>query len=104
MSRTTTLTLAALLLAAPAWAQVPAPVPERPPVTPPANEPNTRIPERVAPPDATTGRDMAPGGVISPGLNPDPGMTVMPPAADLGTTRVIPPPGTPGGNPNIQPR
>ena len=97
---------AALLLAAPtAWAQgVPAPVPERPPLAAPGAEPNTRIPERVAPPDDRSGSDVAPSGVLRPGGNPDPGMTVSPPLPDPGRTRVIPPPGTPGGNPNVQPR
>ncbi len=107
MPSTFRLTLAALLLAwsGAAWAQrIPAPVPERPPVAPPSTEPNTRVPERVAPPDALSGSDARPGGVLRPNVNPDPGMTVMPPMPDLGTTRVIPPPGTPGGDPSVQPR
>ena len=39
--------------------------------------------------------------VIHPG-NPDPGMTVMPPAA--GVTPVVPPPGTGGNNPTVVPK
>ncbi len=115
MTSTLRLAAAALLLACtgPAWAQrVPAPVPERPPVTTPGAEPNTRIPERMAPPDSRSGSgsgsgsgsDASPGGVLSPSLNPDPGMSVMPQIPDTGTTRVIPPPGTPGGMPGAQPR
>jgi hypothetical protein len=37
-------------------------------------------------------------------MNPDPGMSVMPPMPAPGASRVIPPPGTPGGNPDVQPR
>ncbi len=99
MRRILRLATAALLLAWPGaiWAQrVPAPVPERPPGAPPSAEPNTSIPERMAPPDnSRSGSDAQPGGVLSPGLNPDPGMSVMPP---------MPGPGTPGGMPGAQPR
>ncbi len=107
MRRTIRLAIAALLLAWPGgtWAQrVPAPVPERPPVTPPSAEPGTRIPERLLPPGASSGSEAPMGGVLSPGMNPDPGMSVMPPMHAPGASRVIPPPGTPGGNPDVQPR
>ena len=44
------------------------------------------------------------GGVIHPPANIDPGLTK--PAPDLGphSMPVIPPPGTPGGNPDIKPK
>jgi hypothetical protein len=44
------------------------------------------------------------GGVIYPPANIDPGLTQ--PAPDLGphSMPVIPPPGTPGGNPDIKPK
>jgi hypothetical protein len=44
------------------------------------------------------------GGVIHPPANVDPGLTQ--PAPDLGphSTPVIPPPGTPGGNPDVKPK
>ena len=43
------------------------------------------------------------GGVINPPANPDPDMAKPPP--DTGsTTPVIPPPGSPGGDPSIQPK
>ncbi len=42
------------------------------------------------------------GGVIRPREDVAPNIAISPP--DPGTTRVIPPPGTPGGNPSIQPR
>jgi hypothetical protein len=34
----------------------------------------------------------------------DPGIHAPAPNPDPGTTRVIPPPGTPGGDPRVQPR
>ena len=42
------------------------------------------------------------GGVIRPREDVAPDMAIRPP--DPGTTRVIPPPGTPGGNQAIDPR
>jgi hypothetical protein len=44
------------------------------------------------------------GGVIHPPANLDPGLTK--PAPELGphSMPVIPPPGTPGGNPDIKPK
>lgn len=44
------------------------------------------------------------GGVINPPANIDPGLTQ--PAPDLGARSmpVIPPPGTPGGNPDVKPK
>jgi hypothetical protein len=44
------------------------------------------------------------GGVIHPPANVDPGLTQ--PAPDIGphSMPVIPPPGTPGGNPDVKPK
>jgi len=42
------------------------------------------------------------GGVIRPPANLTPDNTIRP--RDTGTTPVIPPPGSPGGNPNIEPK
>ena len=42
------------------------------------------------------------GGVIRPREDVAPDIAIRPP--DPGTTRVIPPPGTPGGNPAINPK
>jgi hypothetical protein len=42
------------------------------------------------------------GGVIRPREDVAPDIAIRPP--DLGTTRVIPPPGSPGGNPAIEPK
>jgi hypothetical protein len=44
------------------------------------------------------------GGVIKPGSNIDPKMQVRPPDPGPTSTPVIPPPGTPGGNPNVVPK
>jgi hypothetical protein len=42
-------------------------------------------------------------GVISPPSGVDPGIRApTPPAGSTATMPVIPPPGTPGGNPNVQ--
>lgn len=43
-------------------------------------------------------------GVIRPPVTGTPDMTVPAPVPDPGTTPVIPPPGSPGGNPNVQPK
>ncbi|HTZ00856.1 MAG TPA: hypothetical protein VMC05_00880 [Xanthobacteraceae bacterium] len=42
------------------------------------------------------------GGVICPPQNVDPAMKA--PTPQSGTMPVIPPPGSPGGNPNVQPK
>jgi hypothetical protein len=41
-------------------------------------------------------------GVITPPVDPDPAMKQAPPARQAFPTPVIPPPGTPGGNPNAE--
>jgi len=43
-------------------------------------------------------------GVIKPGDNVDPKMQVNPPDPGPTSTPVIPPPGSPGGNPNVVPK
>jgi hypothetical protein len=44
------------------------------------------------------------GGVIKPSDNIDPKMQVNPPDPGPTSTPVIPPPGSPGGNPNVVPK
>jgi hypothetical protein len=44
------------------------------------------------------------GGVIKPSENLDPKMQVHPPDPGPTSTPVIPPPGSPGGNPNVVPK
>lgn len=99
-------TLALAVLATPALAQQD---PARPPMLPvqPGN-PQTTIPEKVDPPKGeTTGSTLSEQlkdskGVIAPPPGVDPEIRI--PAPDVGRTPVIPPPGTPGGNQNVQPR
>lgn len=69
------------------------------PGTAPGAEPRER-PDRSG-----AGADPVPHGVIRP--PPDagaPGIHVQPPVPDPNTTPVIPPPGTPGGDPRVDPR
>lgn len=83
----------------------------RPPVLPP--QPGTGVPEKVSPPGATTQEGDVTGtlsqkldkseGVIKPPAGVDPEIRVQPPPTG-GTMPVIPPPGEPGGNPDVQPK
>ena len=100
-----------------ALAQSP-PAPATPPqqtAPPPAQSPTDCAPaspngSTVAPEGSTVGRSNEPlgdklarsNGVLCPPSNIDPEMRA--PAPDAGTTPVIPPPGSPGGNPNVQPK
>jgi hypothetical protein len=100
------LSLGALILAAgPVLAQNPqstGPANPTVPIAPP-NAP-TPPPERIAPSDGNmSGRLSQQKGTIAP-PNVDPGMSVSPPAGRAGTTPVIPPPGSPGGNPKVVPK
>jgi hypothetical protein len=87
-----------------AWAQT---VQPRDPNMP---DPKTTVPEKVDPPMATTaGQTLSDrleksDGVIKPPSNVDPGITATPPVPNPGTMPVVPPPGSPGGNPNVQPK
>jgi hypothetical protein len=44
------------------------------------------------------------GGVIAPSRDPDPKMQVTPPDPGPSSTPVIPPPGSPGGDPRVVPK
>jgi hypothetical protein len=44
------------------------------------------------------------GGVIHPPANIAPDLAVRPPEPNPGTTRIIPPPGSPGGRQDIEPK
>lgn len=75
--------------------------------------PNTTIPKRSSPREnETTGSgehneslsdklDRS-DGVLPPSADVDPGLAK--PAPDVGTTRIIPPPGSPGGDPAVRPK
>jgi hypothetical protein len=104
MLRTLSLT-ALILVAAPAIAQNPQPAPPANPhvqVAPP-NAPSPP-PEKIAPagPDMSSRLSQQKGTIDPP--NVDPGMAVSPPAHSGGMTPVIPPPGSPGGNPSVVPK
>ncbi len=60
--------------------------------------------EKAAPRDNPSEKLDKSGGVIKPGENIDPKMQVAPPDPGPTSTPVIPPPGTPGGNPNVVPK
>jgi hypothetical protein len=94
----------------PAWAQTPptaAPTAPSPPVAPgsPAVPP-----EKIVPPTGSgaTGRTMSDQlskdrGTVTPPSNVDPSMAVHP-GTHGSTMPVIPPPGSPGGNPAVVPK
>jgi hypothetical protein len=73
---------------------------------PPPDKPQSQIPEKVAPPLENGGKDndfQREDGVTKPPGNVDPGMAEKPPETG-GRMPVIPPPGSPGGNPSLQPK
>ena len=108
-----------VLLAAPgaASAQAP-PAPATPPAqtAPPARTndctPMRPVPQRgtIAPQGSTTGQRAEPlgdklaksDGVLCPPAGVDP--EIRAPTPDAGNTPVIPPPGSPGGDPNVRPK
>jgi hypothetical protein len=73
---------------------------------PPPDQPQAQIPEKVAPPlenSATENKMQRENGVIKPPANIDPGMAEKPPDT-RGRMPVIPPPGSPGGDPSLHPK
>lgn len=100
--------LAALIAAAPAFAQSGprSGAPPGPPTTAPAPGAPNAIPERIEP--APSAGDRTASGIPRSGVITPPAVAPMPqadvPAERPNSTPVIPPPGTPGGNPSVQPR
>ena len=92
------LAAASILLAAGAAAAQPTPTPGPGPTMPQTDVPPTRNTPSADPSE----RLHTDKGVVRPPENVDPSMTK--PTPRTGTTPVIPPPGTPGGNPDVQPR
>jgi hypothetical protein len=96
---------AAILMAVPAMAQNPQTtsptnptVPVAPPNAPPAP------PEKIAPANGNLSDRLSQHqGTITP-PNVDPGMKVTPPGRTGASMPVIPPPGSPGGNPSVVPK
>ena len=88
----------------------PAPAPrQEPPGPPPAGQvPADRLGADIPSADGGSERRPGPvapgGGVIRPPAGVDPGIRAPAPNPNPGTTPVIPPPGTPGGDPRVQPR
>ncbi|WP_420131577.1 hypothetical protein [Rhodopseudomonas sp.] len=114
MTRKIALAFACLMMASgPTLAQAPPKTPANPAQTPATQCPPgaARInPPGTAAPGATTGQTQEPlgdklarsDGVLCPPAGVDPEMHT--PAPDSGTMRVIPPPGSPGGDQSVQPK
>lgn len=104
---------AVVLMPLSAAAQAPANPPSAQAPAPAANcAPSRAVPEQgtIISPDATTGQAREPlgdklarnDGVLCPPAGVDPDMRA--PAPDVGKTPVIPPPGSPGGDPTVRPK
>lgn len=94
--------------AAPAVATAQNPQPAPPQVTPAPVAPPSAAqppPEQIAPRDNTdlSGRLSAQQGTLHPPMV-DPGINAPLPPRASGSMPVIPPPGTPGGNPSVVPK
>ena len=74
--------------------------------SPPPDQPRSQIPEKLAPPlenGAKENKLQREDGVIKPPADIDPGMGEKPPETG-GRMPVIPPPGSPGGDPSLHPK
>ena len=105
----TVLFLGFAMTAPQAEAQNPQPAP--PGVAPP-NAPSPP-PEQIAPPGKDVHADgkqtlsdklALQHGTLDPPHGVDPGMAVSPPRQEKGAMPIIPPPGSPGGNPRLVPK
>jgi hypothetical protein len=88
-------------------AETAAPEPQRPtecsPVKPGPRGPNASEGTTVGQANEALGDKLArSNGVLCPPSGVDPAMRA--PTPDTGNTPVIPPPGSPGGNPNVEPK
>jgi|SRR5947209_8463578 len=96
---------AALLIAATAQAQTP---------KPPSSGADKTVPQNVVPQDSTPGKDSGnnplseqlsrSGGVIKPPTNVDRQIEAPTPNPGPKSMPVVPPPGSPGGNPDVKPK
>jgi hypothetical protein len=112
MKRVHTLALATLACGFGFAAVAQTPLPQQQAPNMPA--PDRTIPEKIAPAEptttgSTTGETLSDklertDGVIRPPAGMDPGITAPAPVPNPGTTPVIPPPGSPGGDPTVIPR
>lgn len=107
--------MTALCVALGAATAAPAQDAQQPPTLPQQPNPQTTVPEKIDPPMGTRPSEDAPtgslsrqlegsSGVIKPPGNVDPEIHVPAPVPDPGTTKVIPPPGSPGSPIPVQPR
>jgi hypothetical protein len=111
MTRTFAIAAAALLLAAPALAQTSA-APRDPKACAPGAESRLKVPDTPTPSGPKTPNTTGSGGSLSDTLAQSDGVLCPPnidpeihaPTPDVGKMPVIPPPGSPGGNPNVQPK
>jgi hypothetical protein len=88
-----------------AWAQPSSPPTSTPAPPGPLPPASPTPPEQIAPPAPSSG--VAAGGasgVIRPPAGVDPGIQSKAPAPTPNSMPVILPPGTPGGNPTVQPK
>lgn len=92
--------LLAALLGLPMAAAAQAPSPIERPAQPPARGDGPRGNDIIEGPV----QPRTPRGVLRPPGNVDPGIHAPAPVPRPGTTPVIPPPGTPGGDPTVRPR
>jgi hypothetical protein len=81
------------------------------PAPPQQPDPRNTIPEKIepAPRDGNAQKSLsdeldATGGVIRPPSGVDPEIQAPAPEPNPGTMPVIPPPGSPGGDPNVRPK
>lgn len=93
------LALSGLVAAAPAGAQTAGGTGGQDPTKANPTGPTLAQPPAQAAPDNGTDR-----GIIRPPTTVDPGIHQAAPVPQAGTMPVIPPPGTPGGNPNVVPK
>jgi hypothetical protein len=71
--------------------------------------PHTTVPEKIDPKATGATGTLSDkleesGGVITPPAGVDPGISAPAPVPNPGTTPVITPPGSPGGNQSVQPK
>lgn len=109
MTRKLAIAAAVLLLAAPALAQT---APRDPKACAPGAESRLQLPDTPTPSGPKTPNTTGSGGNLSDTLAQSDGVLCPPnvdpqihaPTPDVGKMPVIPPPGSPGGNPNVQPK
>jgi hypothetical protein len=95
------------IIARPAAAQGQAPPQAQPPQSPQGQAPQGQRPQGQAPgagSDSLSGQLSRSGGVIHPPAEVDKPMEAPTPDPGARSTPVIPPPGAPGGNPDIKPK